>query len=139
MFNLLKSFFFINSNFVKNVTNTYLSPTKFLSRILQGSVLDPLIFQIYVNNMPQEIYLPFYLDGSCLIFQHLNIWEIEGMLNAGFVNICNWLVDNKVIIYLGNDQAKPILSVSQHISTSTWVDLSVDFNVICSNLGIPIK
>ena len=41
------------------------------------------------------------------------------MLNAGFVNICNWLVDNKVIIYLGDDEAKPILSVSQHISTST--------------------
>lgn len=73
LFNLFKSFFFINSIFVKNVTNAYLSPTKFLSRVLQGSILDPLIFQIYVNNMPQEIYLPFYLDGSCLIFQHLNI------------------------------------------------------------------
>ena len=41
------------------------------------------------------------------------------MLNVDFVNICNWLVDNKVIIYLGDDEAKPILSVSQHISAST--------------------
>ena len=41
------------------------------------------------------------------------------MLNVDFVHICNWLVDNKVIIYLGDDEAKAILSVSQHISAST--------------------
>ena len=48
----------------------------------QGSVLGPLLFLIYVNNMSQAIECDLYLyaDDSCLLFQHNNVTEIKKQL-----------------------------------------------------------
>ena len=45
----------------------------------QCSILGPLLFLIYVNDMPQaaKSNLFFYADNSCLIYQHRDVNEIE--------------------------------------------------------------
>ena len=59
-----------------------------------SSILGPLIFLIYVNDMPQAVNsnLFLYADGSCLMFQHKEVGEIERVLNNDFENICDWFV-----------------------------------------------
>ena len=63
----------------------------------QGSILGPLLFLIYVNDMPQAVKLNqfLYADDSCLTYQHRDLNEIEKQLNKDFENVCDWFVDDK--------------------------------------------
>ena len=60
----------------------------------QGSILGPLLFLLYINDMPQAIDcdLLLYADDTCLIFQHKDIREIEAVLNRNFSSLCDWFV-----------------------------------------------
>ena len=52
----------------------------------QGSILGPLLFLIYINDMPQAVdsELLIYADDTCQVFQHRNIQTIEEHLNRDF-------------------------------------------------------
>ena len=81
----------------------------------QGSSLCPLLFLLYINDMPQAVKceLLLYADDTCLIFQHSDINEIEIQLNKNFSSICDWFVDNKLSIHFGEDKTKSILFSSK--------------------------
>ena len=77
----------------------------------QGSILGPLLFVLYINDMVQAVNcdLLLYADDAGLIFQHKDINIIEHQLNRNFSNFCNWFVDKKLGIHFGEDKAKSIL------------------------------
>ena len=77
----------------------------------QGSILGPLLFLLYINDLKQasESTLLLYADDSCIIYQNKDIKQIEVQLNHDFYNICNWFIDNKLSIHLGEDKTKCIL------------------------------
>ena len=81
----------------------------------QGSILRPLLFLIYVNDMPQAVKsnLFLYADDSCLMYRHRDVNQIEKQLNNDFENVCNWFVDNKLSIHSGEDKTKSILFASK--------------------------
>ena len=59
----------------------------------QGSILGPLLFLLYVNDMPQSVDCDLlYADDSCLIFSDTNVENIEKQLNKDFNSICDWLL-----------------------------------------------
>ena len=62
----------------------------------QGSILGPLLFLIYVNDMSQAIKCDVFLyaDGSCLVCQHKDVNKIQKHWNEDFSDIFDWLVDN---------------------------------------------
>ena len=68
-----------NRKFKVNLNKTFLEPGKLLYGVPQGSILGPLLFLIYINDMPQAVKceLLLYADDTCLIFQHNDIKEIE--------------------------------------------------------------
>ena len=74
-------------------------------------MLGPLIFLLYVNDMPQAVDcdLLLYADDSCLIFGDNNVNEIEKRLNSNFNSLCDWFVGNKLSIHFGEDKTKSIL------------------------------
>ena len=75
--------------FKVNIDKTFSDPGDQVCGVPQGSILGPLLFLLYVNDMPQvvkcELFL--YADDSCLVFQHRNENVIEEQLNKVFVNI----------------------------------------------------
>ena len=73
----------------------------------QGSILGPLLFLIYVNDMPQSVNcdLLLYADDSCLTVTHRDINYIENTLNSNLSSLCDWLVDNKLSIHLGKTES----------------------------------
>ena len=70
---------------------------------------------IYVNDISEAVECDLYLhaNDSCLLFQNKNVTEIKKQLTKGFSNICDWFVDNKLSIHLGEDKTKSILFSSK--------------------------
>ena len=69
-----------------NFGNCYSDPSNITCGVPQGSILEPLLFLIYVNDMPQAVKwnLFLYADDSCLIFQGKDVIEIEKQINERF-------------------------------------------------------
>ena len=75
-----------NRLFRVNLENCYSDPSNITCGVPQGSILGPLLFLIYVNDMPQAVKsnLFLYADDSCLVFQEKDVIEIETQLNEDF-------------------------------------------------------
>ena len=63
--------------------------------------------------MPQAIHSDLFLYADNPGFKHKDVHTIEHQLNKDFANLCEWFVDNKLSIHLGEDKAKCILSRSK--------------------------
>ena len=64
--------------FVVNVDQEYSNPGRLTCGVPQGSILGPLIFLLYVNDMSQSVDcdLLLYADDSCLVFTDKNLKSI---------------------------------------------------------------
>ena len=84
----------------------------------QGSILGPLLFLIYVNDMKQAVSsdLLLHTDDSCLIFQHKHVTKIEKHLNKDFSNLSEWFLDNKLSIHFREDKTKSIFILVQNVN-----------------------
>ena len=105
-----------NRSFIVNVENEYSDPGDLNCGVPQGSILGPLLFLLYVNDMPQAIEcdLMLYADDSVLLFTHKNVDVINDQLNRDFNSLCEWFVDNKLSIHFGEDKTKSILFTSKN-------------------------
>ena len=99
-----------NRLFSVNVGNEFSSRGK-LSCLPQGSVLGPLLFLLYVNDMPQAVSceLLLYADDTFLICKGKDIETIEDQLNKDFNSLCEWFIDNKLSVHFGEQKTKSIL------------------------------
>ena len=94
-----------------NIKSKYSSTAKTECGVPQGSILGPLLFLLYVNDMKQAVDcdLFLYADDFCLVYQHKDVSKIEQNLTKNFSNIYNWFVNNKLSIHFGEDKTKCIL------------------------------
>ena len=77
--------------------------------VLQGSILEPLLFLIYINHLPQSLSQTasdLHADDRCMYYQHRDIQKIENVLNKEFSSLCEWFIDNKLSIHFGEDKTK---------------------------------
>ena len=97
--------------FIVNVDNCFSEKARLVCGVPQGSILGPLIFLIYANDMAQAVACDLYLyaDDSCLLYIGKDIKVIEKNLNENFNSLCNWFVENKLSIHFGEDKTKSIL------------------------------
>ena len=100
-----------NRKFVVHVEDAHSSLGDLSCGVPQGSILGPLLFLLYVNDMPQAVScdLLLYADDSCLVFEDYDIDTIEKELNRDFNSLCDWFVDNRLSIHFGEDKTKSIV------------------------------
>ena len=72
-----------------------------------------------------------YADDTCLTFQHENVKEIKNKLNLNFSRLCDWFIDNKLSIHLGEDKTKSIFS-----GTKFNIKRAEPLNIVYGNLKI---
>ena len=113
-----------NRTFFVNIGKDSSSPGQLSCGVPQGSILVPLIFLSYGNDMPQAVDcdLLLYSDDSCLVFGDNNVTEIEKQLNINFNSLCDWFVDNKLSIHFEEDKTKSILfgRENKHTDRKNW-------------------
>ena len=105
-----------NRSVIVNVENNSSDPGDLNCGVPQGSILGPLLFLLYVNDMPQAIEcdLLLYADDSVLLFTYKNVDVINDQLNRDFNSLCEWFVDNMLSIHFGEDKTKSILFTSKN-------------------------
>ena len=102
--------------FVVNVEGTFSEKALLSCGVPQGSILGPLIFLLYVNDMAQSVQCDLYLyaDDSCLVYTSKDVCKIQETLNKNFNSLCDWFVENKLSIHFGEDKTKSILFGTKH-------------------------
>ena len=118
-----------NRSFRVTLQGKYSCIAKIDCGVPQGSILGPLLFLLYVNDMKQAVDcdLFLYADDSCLAYQHRDVKEIGRNLNKNFSDVCDWFVDNKLGIHLGEDKTECILFGTKHrLNKVSSLDIKYD-------------
>ena len=101
-----------NRNFFVSIEGVFSEEGLLTCGVPQGSILRPLLFLIYINDLPQpfsQTASNLYVDDTCIYYQHRYIQKIENVLNKEFSSLCERFIDNKLSIHLGEDKTKTIL------------------------------
>ena len=69
--------------------------------VTQGSVLGPLLFLIYINEIflaTLEVLFHLFADDTCIFHSNKNYKKLEDEINTSMDNKTNWLRANKLMI-----------------------------------------
>ena len=113
------------------INNSFSTPGNITCGVPQGSILGPLLFLLYINDISQSIECEvlLYADDTCLLFQHKNTMVIKEQLNKNFQSLCDWFLDNKLSVHFGEDKTKSILFGSKR-KIKNASSLDIEYNNI---------
>jgi len=94
------------------IVNGVLSdPHPILFGVPQGSLLGPLLFIIYINDLPSVIEhckIQLYADDTLVYFSSSSISNIESKLSEDLESVINWLNSN--FLFLNYSKTKVMLT-----------------------------
>ena len=96
----IKSYFSCRRQFVQ-IDQTCSSTQTIKCGVPQGSILGPLFFILYINDLPRASKLTeplLFADDTSIFFSHSNPDYLETVLNNELLNIDVWLRCNKLSI-----------------------------------------
>ena len=92
----------------------------------QGSVLGPLLFLIYINDLPlSSSKLTFYLfaDDTNISYEAENIYQLQRVINKELKKVKTWLDVNKLLLDI--DKTNYIIFKSPQHSSSETVSIKI--------------
>ena len=123
--NFFKSYLTGRSHYMKN--GQFTSENAYTTHgVPQGSILGPLLFIIYINDINKSHSSPssLYADDSTLIIQGNTKEELQDKANEQLAGIRNWLNANKVCLNL-NKTSYMVISNRNSIRQSEF-DIKID-------------
>ena len=107
------------------------SPGFITCGVPQGSILGPLLFLVYVNDMVSAVKckLLLYADDSALLVSGKDITKIEKELGSELEAVSDWLSDNKLSLHLGKTESI-LFGSKRKINKAPKLNISCKGNVI---------
>ncbi len=117
---------------IVNVNQVDSAPCVISCGVPQGSILGPLLFLCYVNDMPisVECKLLLYADDSALLVSGKDPKLIAEKLSIELESCRQWMVDNKLSLHVGKTEA--ILFGTQRKLKL----VNQDFSIVCNGIAI---
>ena len=98
-YELLKNYLFNRTQYTMvNGCSSSLLPL--CTGVPQGSVLGPLFFLLFINDLPTATNLKttMFADDACLTLGNKSMSSLEEIINKELVNVTNWMEINKLSI-----------------------------------------
>lgn len=92
---------------VCDVEGSLSDPQSITCGVPQGSILGPLLFLVYINDISAAVRCKvlLYADDSALLVPGCNVKDIENTLGIELESVNQWLVDNKLSMHLGKTES----------------------------------
>ena len=132
----LKDYLFHRSHFVE--INNVVSETHFItSGVPQGSILGPLLFIIFFNDLEEnvgtncEIFQ--YADDTVVLFADKNVQHIENVLNKSMEQIGQYCFKNEMLLNLKKGKTEVMLFGTAQRLNRHGKELAIFYNDACIN------
>ena len=92
-----------NRSQVVSLGNNLSSPLAVENGVPQGSILGPVLFSLYINDLPSCINFSnviMYADDTVIFFSSAQLMEVELKLNMELTSLSQWLCGNKLLLNL---------------------------------------
>ena len=115
-----------------SVNGTISNPNTILSGVPQGSILGPLLFLLFINDMSDSIInstVDMYADDTLIYFCHNDVKTIETCLTDDLASLSKWLDDN--LMKVNVSKTKVML-----LGTSARTSKINNINVVMNNCTV---
>jgi hypothetical protein len=101
----------------------------------QGSILGPLLFCIFINDLPLHIqnphvYCEMFADDSSLHSTSPSIDNLRASLQAELSNVCKWSSSNKMVIHPSKTKSMIITSRQKHQKAPLHLNLILNLHPV---------
>ena len=105
VYKLLESYLSGRSQFVK-LDGICSSTVQIKYGVPQGSILGPLLFLIYVNDLPSatKFFIKLFADDTFLCAQNKNMKVLEKDVNSELEKVFVWLASNKLTLNISKSK-----------------------------------
>ena len=112
---------------------TYVSGTlsncgKVVSDVPQGSVLEPTLFLVYINDLPlvlSECIADIFADDSTISAHNKNIDQVASTISNELQQVNKWCENNHVAINISETKLMYVTSKPTHRQISTTHSLTI--------------
>jgi hypothetical protein len=110
-------------------SNTLSDAARVTTGVAQGSILGPLLFIIYVNDLPSILdhcCVTLFADDTVLYVSSKSTDTLQNLLNSDLQKLCYWLKENHLTVNIKKSKAMIIGSSQRLAKITSSLEFTID-------------